>query len=209
MIHTLVCDDHPIFREGLKKIVGQSSDIAVAAEASDGKELFEQLSRKRFDVIILDISLPGVSGLELLRELKGMEAPPVLILSMHPEEQYATRAIAAGAGGYLSKSSVPEELLTAIRRVAKGRRYVSPALAERLADGLAEGDMGQPAHARLSPREFQVLRLLATGKKIKEIAEELYVSSPTVATHRARILEKLHLATTAELVRYAVENHLV
>lgn len=209
MIRTIVCDDHPIFREGLKKIVGQSSDIAVEAEASEGRELLEQLSRRRFDVVILDISLPGVSGLELLRELKGAGAPPILILSMHPEEQYAFRAISAGACGYLTKSSVPEELLTAIRRVAQGRRYVSPALAEHLADGLAEGALGRPAHARLSPREFQVLRLIAAGRKTKEIAEELCVSSPTVATHRSRILEKLHLASTAELVRYAVENGLL
>jgi len=209
MIQTIVCDDHPIFREGLKKIVGQSTDIRVVAEASEGRELLEQLERRRFDVIILDITLPGSSGLELLRELKRAAAPPVLILSMHPEEQYASRAIAAGAGGYLSKSSVPEELLTAIRQVAQGKRYVSRALAEHLADQLAEGDLRQPAHARLSQREFEVLRLLAAGRKTKEIAEELYVSSPTVATHRARILEKLHLASTAELVRYAVENHLV
>ncbi len=209
MIQTIVCDDHPIFREGLKKIVGQSTDIRVEAEASEGRELLEQLERRRFDVIILDITLPGSSGLELLRELKRTAAPPVLILSMHPEEQYASRAIAAGAGGYLSKSSVPEELLTAIRQVAQGKRYVSRALAEHLADQLADGDLRQPAHARLSQREFEVLRLLAAGRKTKEIAEELYVSSPTVATHRARILEKLHLASTAELVRYAVENHLV
>ena len=147
--------------------------------------------------------------MELLRELKRIAAPPVLVLSMHPEEPYASRAIAAGAGGYLSKSSVPEELLTAIRHVAQGKRYVSRALAEHLADQLAEGDLLQPAHTRLSQREFEVLRLLAAGRKTKEIAEELYVSSPTIATHRARILEKLHLASTAELVRYAVENHLV
>ncbi|HET6484957.1 MAG TPA: response regulator transcription factor [Spirochaetia bacterium] len=209
MIQTIVCDDHPIFREGLKKIVGQSTDIRVAAEASEGRELLEQLERRRFDMIILDITLPGSSGLELLRELKRVAAPPVLILSMHPEEQYASRAIAAGAGGYLSKSSVPEELLTAIRQVAQGKRYVSRTLAEHLADQLAEGDLRQPAHTRLSQREFEVLRLLAAGRKTKEIAEELYVSSPTVATHRARILEKLHMTSTAELVRYAVENHLV
>jgi two-component system, NarL family, invasion response regulator UvrY len=209
VIKAIVCEDHPIFREGLKKIVSQSGDITIADEVSDGTTLMERAKAHRYDVAILDISLPGASGLDLLKDLRRAgHQMPVLILSMHPEEQYALRALRAGASGYVAKASVPEELITAIRKVAAGRRYVSPGLAEQLAaelDGLAD----KPPHERLSDREFQIMRMISSGKRMKEIAGDLNLSPATVGTYRARILSKLNLQSNAELIHYTIENKLL
>lgn len=209
MLHVIVCDDHPIFREGLKKILLPYSDIKVDAEAGTGAELLEKVKGKRCDVIILDISLQDMNGLDVVKALpaSGSKAA-ILILSMHPEEHYALRALKAGASGYLQKESVPEELVNAIRKIARGGKYVTPSLAERLAYQL-EPNTEKAPHELLSDREYQVLCLLASGKGVKEIAAELAVSPPTVATYRARVLAKLNLTTTVDLVRYALRKGLV
>jgi DNA-binding NarL/FixJ family response regulator len=209
MLKVIICDDHPIVREGLKNIIAKSGDISVQAEAGSGSELIEKLGQGRFDVVILDISLPGASGLDVLKLLQGYSPrPAVIVLSMHPEEQYAVRALKAGAAGYLEKASAPSELVSAIRKVARGGRYVSAALAERLAFGLG-GNEKREAHESLSDREYQILLMIASGKGTKEIAGELSIAPSTVGTYRSRILEKLGLTNTAELIHYAVANHLV
>jgi two-component system invasion response regulator UvrY len=209
MLKVIICDDHPIVREGLKNIIAKSGDISVQAEAGTGIELMERLSQGRFDVVILDISLPGASGLDVLKLIQGSSPrPAVIVLSMHPEEQYAVRALKAGAAGYLEKASAPTELVSAIRKVARGGRYISAALAERLAFGLG-GNEKKGGHESLSDREYQILLKIASGKGTKEIASELSVAPSTVGTYRSRILEKLGLANTAELIHYAVANHLV
>ena len=209
MLTVMICDDHPLFREGVKKILGRFHDIAVEGEAGSGPELLEALAVRRFDVVILDLSLPGQNGLDVLSRLRGIEgAPAVLILSMHPEAEYAVRALKAGAAGYVEKASVPEELITAIRRVASGGKYVSPGLAERLALEL-DGGRERAPHEDLSDREYQVLCLLALGKSLKEIAHELFLSPPTIGTYRSRVLQKLKLHNTAELIAYAIRHRLL
>jgi len=209
MIHIALCDDHPLLREGLKRILLQHSDIKIDVEAGNGAELMARLEKSRLDVIILDITLPDMNGLDVLKTLRasGSKAA-VLILSMHPEEQYATRALKAGAAGYLQKESAPEELVLAIRQVAQGRKYVTASLAERLAIELGDSSAKTP-HEILSDREYQVLCLLASGKGTKEIASTLALSSPTIATYKSRIMTKLGLSTTVELARYAITHHLV
>jgi len=209
VIRIIVCDDHPIFREGVKKILKQSSDLVVEDEAASGPELVEKLGAKRFDLALLDISLPGANGIDLLKSIQASHPRlPVLMLSMYPEEQYAVRALRAGAAGYVTKGSVPTELVAAIRKVAAGGKYVSPSLAELLAEEM-EGKRQSPAHEKLSDREYQILCMLGAGKGIKEIAHELFISPPTVGTYRARILAKLGLRTTAELIGYAIKQNLV
>jgi two-component system invasion response regulator UvrY len=209
MVHVILCDDHPIFREGLKKILLPHSDIKVVAEAGSGAELMQKIEGKRCDVVILDITLQDMNGLEVVKALQASGSrAAILILSMHPEEHYALRALKAGAAGYLQKESVPEELVSAIRKIARGGKYVTPSLAERLAYQL-EPNAEKTPHELLSDREYQVLCLLASGKGVKEIAAELAVSPPTVATYRSRILTKLNMATTVDLVRYALRYGLV
>jgi DNA-binding NarL/FixJ family response regulator len=209
MLRVLLCDDHPILREGLKKILLQQPDIKVVEEAGSGAELMEKIGVSRFDVIILDITLPDMSGLDLLKNLQtqGVKAG-VLILSMHPEEQYATRALKAGAAGYLQKESAPSELVDAVRKIVSGGKYVTASLAEKLAFEL-QGAAGKAPHELLSDREYQVLCLLASGRGIKEIALELGVSAPTIATYRSRVMTKLDLSSTVDLVRYALSHKLV
>lgn len=209
MTRIALCDDHPIFREGLKRILLQQSDIKVDADVGSGAALLEAVAGQHIDVIILDIALPDMNGLDVLKALQsaGIRAG-VLVLSMHPEEHYARRVLKAGASGYLQKESPPEELLSAIRRIAKGGKYVTPSLAERLAIEL-EGNRDKAPLELLSDREYQVLCLLASGKGVKEIALSLSVSAPTVSTYRARVLEKLGLTSTVELVRYALERGLI
>jgi DNA-binding NarL/FixJ family response regulator len=181
----------------------------MCGEAKNAQEVLEQVRSHDWDLVILDVTMPGRSGLDVLRDLK-QEQPklPVLVLSMHPENQYAKRMLKAGASGYMNKESAPEELITAIGKVLAGRRYVSPALAEKLALDLSE-ETEQPLHERLSDRELEVLRMLGSGRTTSQIADELHLSVTTVSTYRARILEKLNMTTTAELMRYALRNHLV
>ncbi|MCC6543361.1 MAG: response regulator transcription factor [Nitrospirae bacterium] len=209
MIRIIIVDDHPIFREGLKKIVSESHDIAIEDEVSTGRELLDRIKENSYDIIILDISLPDMSGLEVLGMLQNeKKRPPVLIISMHPEELYAVRALKTGASGYLTKGSIPDELLTAIRRVSVGRKYISSALAEKLAADLNKSDE-QPAHDKLSDREYQVMVMLASGKSTGEIARQLSLSLPTISTYRTRILHKINLKNNAELIHYAIRNNLV
>jgi two-component system invasion response regulator UvrY len=209
MINVMIVDDHLIVREGLKQIITESSDIRVVDEASNGTEALAKVKHAKCDVLLLDISMPGRSGLEILKDLKH-EAPSlsVLILTMHPEEQYAVRVLKAGASGYLTKESAPDELIEAIRKVSKGGKYISPTLAEKLAFDL-EIDTGRPPHETLSDREFQVLRMIASGKTVTEIADEMVLSVKTISTYRSRILEKMRMKTNAELTYYSIKNQLV
>ena len=209
MINILIADDHSVVREGLKQIISGNADMTVLAEAGNGNEAIEKIRGNAFSVVILDISMPGKNGLDTMKEIKVMHPDlPVLILSMYPEEQYALRFFRAGASGYLTKKSAPEELVSAIRTVSKGKKYVSPVLAEKLI-GELDITTEKPLHSALSDREFQVLCLMASGKTSGEIAEELFLSVKTVSTYRTRILEKLHLKNTAELISYAIQNQLV
>jgi two-component system invasion response regulator UvrY len=209
MIRILIADDHPIVRAGLKQVMADAPDMAVADEAADGHEVLAKVRQGQFDVVLLDLSIPGLSGLDVLKQLKS-EKPNlrVLILSVHPEDQYAVRVLRAGAWGYVTKASAPAQLIAAIRRVHEGRRYVSAALAERLAEQLEPGAATMP-HESLSDREYQVLCLLASGKTATEIADALALSVKTVSTYRSRILEKMGMRSNAELTHYAIQNRLV
>lgn len=209
MIKVLVADDHAIVRRGLRQILDETKDILVGAEAASSGEVMQLVREERFSVVILDISLPGASGLELLVDIhKERPDLPVLVLTIHSEEQYAVRAIKAGAAGFLTKESAPERLIDAVRKVAGGGRYVSPQLAERLASALAGDGKGAP-HERLSDREFEVLKMLASGKTVSQVAQELSLSVKTISTHRTRILRKMGMKTNAELTSYAVRTRLV
>jgi DNA-binding NarL/FixJ family response regulator len=205
----LIADDHAVFRRGLKETIGEAFPKVTFGEARTAQETIDWVRRQDWEVVILDISMPGKSGLDILDDLKRLRPKlPVLILSMYPEEQFARRALKSGAAGYLTKESVPEELQTAVRRVLAGGRYVSSTLAEKLAHDLRRG-ADTPAHELLSDREFQVLRMIASGKTVKEIADEISLSVKTVSTYRTRILEKTGMKTTAELIRYALQAQLV
>lgn len=209
MLRILITDDHPIVRQGLRQIITETSDIVVADEASNGWEALSKVRVSYYDVVLLDISMPGLHGLDIIRQLKN-EKPglPVLILSIHPEEQYAVRAFRAGASGYLTKESAPDELLAAIRKVSIGGKYVSSSLAERLASDLETGAEQLP-HETLSDREYQVMCMIAVGKTVTKIAEELSLSAQTVSTYRSRILGKMRMRNSAELTYYAIKNRLV
>lgn len=211
MIRVLLVDDHRILREGLKQILADTSDIEVVGEAADGREALKALQTLEIDTMIMDMSMPGRSGLELLKQIKA-EKPklPVLILSMHSEDQYAVRAYRAGASGYLTKDSASELLVLAIRKVAKGGIFISPNSAERMAMELTGARQADTvSHTLLSDREFQIFRLIAEGKGLTEIASLLSLSVKTVSTHKTHILEKMHLTTTADLIRYAIEHDLL
>jgi len=209
MTRVLIADDHAILRRGLKEILVHELQEVVCGEAADARQVLDQVQASDWDLVMLDITMPGRSGLDILSDIKAVRPKlPVLVLSMHPEDQYGKRALKAGASGYMKKESAPEELIKAIRKVLAGGRYVSSALAEKLAVDLND-DLLRPVHEVLSDREFEVLRMMASGKTVSQIAEELHLSVTTVSTYRARILEKMDLTTTAELIHYALRNHLV
>jgi two-component system invasion response regulator UvrY len=209
MIRILIADDHTIVREGLKQIISDVTGMEVAGEATNGHEVLDKIKDGGFDVVLLDLSMPGKSGLETLKEIRIVgQSLPVLILTMHPEEQYAVRVLKAGASGYLTKESAPDELITAIRKVTKGGKYISPSLAERLAYNL-EIDNNRPVHETLSDREYQVFCKIASGNRISEIADEMSLSVKTISTYRSRILEKMGMKSNAELTYYAIKNQLV
>ncbi|HOD28386.1 MAG TPA: response regulator transcription factor [Syntrophales bacterium] len=209
MIRILVVDDHTIVRQGLKQILGEEKDMNVVEEASNGQEALQKIGKSEYDCVLLDISMPGRSGLEVLKDIKALRPKlPVLILSMHSEELYAIRALRAGASGYLTKASASEELIGAIRKVAAGRKYVSTSLAEKLAVEL-DADASKPPHETLSDREYQVMIMLASGKTVKEIADEVCLSVKTISTYRTRIMEKMNLKKNAELTLYAIQHHLI
>jgi two-component system invasion response regulator UvrY len=209
MIRILIVDDHAILLRGLKEILEREfRDVSIGG-AGTAEQALTQLDAENWDLVILDITMPGRSGADVLRNLKALRPKlPVLVLSMHPEDQYGKRVLKAGASGYMNKESAPEELIKAVRKLLSGGRYVSPTLAETLAVDLGRDD-GTPAHERLSDREFEVLRKMASGKTVGQIAQELHLSVPTVSTYRARILEKMGMSNTAELIRYALSHHLV
>jgi two-component system invasion response regulator UvrY len=209
VIRILIADDHPILRRGLKEILVRELEGATCSEAANAEQVLSEVQSKDWDLLILDITMPGRSGLDVLRDIRGLRPKlPVLVLSMHPEDQLGKRVLKAGASGYMNKESAPEELIKAVRKVLQGSVYVSRALAERLALDLRE-NAGRPLHDTLSEREFEVFRMLASGKTVTEIAEELHLSVPTVSTHRAHILAKMNITTTAALISYAVHNRLV
>ncbi len=209
MIRVILCDDHAVVRRGIRDTISEAVDIRVVGEAGSYPELREQMRNNECDVLVLDLNMPGRSGLEVLQALRE-EGSPVrtLVVSMYPEDQYAIRCLRAGAQGYLNKAGEPAELIAAIRTVYQGRRYVTPEVAEMLVDSLNSPD-DQALHASLSERELQTLQKIASGKKLSEIAEELMLSPKTVSVYRARVLEKLHLTNNAELTVYAIRNNLV
>jgi len=208
-MRVLVADDHAVVREGLKRILTQEHGIQVVAEAEDGAGALARAREMELDVVVLDMSMPGRGGLETLQELKRLwPRLGVLVLSMHPEDQYAVRVLREGADGYLSKESAAEELISALRKIHGGGKYVSSTLAERLAVTVERGFEGQP-HERLSTREFQVMVQLAEGKTVTEIGEELHLSVKTISTYRARILEKMGMKNNSELMHYAIEEGIV
>jgi len=209
VIRILIADDHAVVRRGLRETLGEAFPKVTFGEASTAQEALDSVGRQNWDVVILDISMPGKSGLDILGDLHRLRPHlPVLLLSMHPEGQFAKRALKAGAAGYLTKESVPEELKEAVRRVRAGGRYVSASLAEKLAFDLRP-EADTPVHELLSDREFQVLRMLAAGRTVKQVANEIALSVKTVSTYRARILLKTGMKTTAELIRYAIQAGLV
>ena len=209
MIKILIAYDHAIVREGLKQIVAEEKDMLVAGEAGNTNEMFELLKKDDFTIIILDISMPGRSGLEALKFLKkNYPEVPVLILSMFSEEQYGLRALKAGAAGYLKKVSAPTELVSAIRKIVSGGKYINQSLAEKLADEY-DSDRKEIMHDKLSNREYQIMCLIASGKSTEEIALDLSISINTVYTYRNRILEKMHLKSNVELTQYALQNKLI
>jgi two-component system invasion response regulator UvrY len=208
-IHILIVDDHAIIRQGLRQILADAFTKAVFGEAKSANEALEQVAKQSWDVVLLDITMPGKSGLDVLKQM--VEAQPnvaVLVLSMHPEDQYAIRVLKTGAAGYITKNTASEEVIGAVKKVLSGGKYVSAALAENLATSLNSATTKAP-HELLSDREYQVMRLIALGKSVKEIAFELSLSVKTISTYRTRIIEKTKLKTNAEIIRYAVHEKLV
>ncbi len=209
MIKIIIADDHSIVREGLKQIIVDTPDMTVCEEACDGNELIRKVLLGKYDVVVLDITMPGTNVLDVIKRIKKQRpAIQILVLSMHPEEQYAVRVLKAGASGYLTKESAPAELVKAIRKVSMGRKYISPSFAENLADTLLSNH-DQPAHAALSDREYQVLCMIATGEPVKNIAENLFLSEKTISTYRSRILQKMHMKNNADIIHYAIKNMLI
>jgi len=210
MFRILIADDHAIVRQGLRQILQGIPEVTATGECSSGEETLKKLRLEKWDVVILDISLPGQNGLEVLKLLKH-EHPEllVLVLSMHSEDQFAVRTLKAGAAGYLTKDSAPDELVKAIRKIINGGHYVSPTLAEKLVSQQMHPESEGAPHEILSDREFHVMRMIATGKTVKEIGDELKLSVKTISTYRMRVLKKLSLRTDAQLIHYAIQNGLV
>jgi two-component system invasion response regulator UvrY len=209
MLRVLVVDDHPSFRRGVKEILTEGFETVKIGEGANADEMLEQVRHKTWDLVVMDISMPGKPGADALKELKQVcPSLPVLVLSMHPEDQYALRMFKAGADGYLTKASAPEELVRAIKKVLTGGQYVSPSLGEKLVLTV-KGGLDRMPHERLSDREYQVLCLIASGKTVSEIADTVHLSVTTISTYRARILEKMNMKNNAELTRYAVQQALV
>jgi len=205
----IIVDDHELIREGLKKVTAKESDIEIMGEASNSEELFELLDKHEVDIVVLDISLPGRSGIDIITDIK-IQAPDtkILILSMHPEDRFAVQALRAGASGYINKNNASKSLVAALRKISDGRKYITSNLAEQLATEL-EMNYEKPLHESLSTREFEVMRLIVEGKAVRDIAEILSISANTVASYRSRILEKMKMKTNAEIIRYAIEQKLI
>jgi DNA-binding NarL/FixJ family response regulator len=211
MTKVLIADDHAILRAGLKHLLSEHSDMIVAGEAGNGQEVLEKIRAESWDVLLLDMTMPGRSGIELIKQIKQHEPKlPILILSMHKEDLYAVRALKAGAAGYLCKDNAEEQLVPALRKVAAGGLYITPAVAEKLAASMLQGqpDSEQP-HTRLSDREYQVFQLLAAGESVTDIATKLNLSVKTVSTHKTHVFEKMGCTNIAELIRYAIQHKLI
>jgi DNA-binding NarL/FixJ family response regulator len=209
MIKVCLVDDHTIVRKGLKQILEQNKEIEVSGEAKNASEMFKMLKTENFDVIVLDISLPGRSGIDALKQLKDLVPDlPVLILSMHPPEQYALRVMKAGASGYLTKESAPDELISAVKKISRGKKYINNELAEELAN-YVNGNVPKYPHSKLTDREFEVMKSIIKGKSLTHIAEELSLSVKTISTYRRRVLNKLNLKNNSELIRYGMDYDLV
>lgn len=205
----LIADDHSVVRKGLRLILTEEYPHAQIDEVADAVDLLKKVSKETYDVIISDISMPGRSGVEIIKEVKDFAAKtPLLVLSVHAAEEYAVRAIKAGASGYLTKDSAPDELIKAVEYILRGKRYITPEISELLADAYGD-NLDKPAHENLSNREFEVMKFIAAGKSISEMAESLSLSVNTISTYRARILEKMHMHTNTELIKYAIEHKLV
>jgi len=208
-MRVLIADDHPIFRAGLKEALAKERDVDFVGEADNGHTALELARKQRWDIVLLDITMPGKGGLEVLQELRR-ERPklPVLVLSAHPEDQLALRLLKAGAAGYLTKDKAPEVLLHAVRKILRGEKYVSESLAEKAVLDLVS-ETRKPLYETLSNREYQVMRMISSGRTIKEIGKELFLSARTISTYRTRVLEKMNMKTNSDLIRYALENKLV
>ena len=208
-VRILIGDDHAIVREGMIRLLKEEFESVELGEARSGTEVLDMARKEEWDVVIMDITMPGRTGLEILKQMRseGINTP-VLVLSMYPEDQYAVRVMRAGASGYLTKDTASDQLINAVKRVLSGRKYVSESLAERLADDL-DGRSTKSIHELMSDREYQVMCMIASGKTVSEIADELSLSVPTISTYRARILEKLNMKTNAEITRFAIETGLV
>jgi two-component system, NarL family, invasion response regulator UvrY len=208
MLRFIITDDHPVVLKGLKEIISEGFDDVTIDVSSKGYELLSKISNNDYDIVLLDISLPDINGLEALKKIKKKKRKlPVLVLSMYPEEQYAVRALKAGANGYLTKRSASDELVLAVRKILSGKKYISPDFAEKMLLDF-ESDMEKPPHENLSDRELQVLCMMGKGKAVKEIAGELHLSPNTVRTYRTRILEKIGVKGTSELIHYAITHSL-
>ena len=209
MIKVLIADDHAVVRHGLRQILSEIPELSVVGEAENGQDALNQVRAEPWDVLVLDMSMPGRGGLDILKDVRRERpATRVLVLSMHPEDQFAMRMLKAGAAGYLTKETASEELVKAVRKVLTGGKYISATLAEKLAFDL-DRDNDRPLHEKLSDREFQVIRRLAAGQTVQQIADELMLSPKTISTYRARVLEKLELKSNAELIHYAIGNKLI
>ena len=208
MIRVFIADDHTIVRQGLKRILAETPDMAVTGEAENGIEALKKIREGEWDVVLLDVSMPGRNGVDTLKQIMSeKKSLRVLILSMYPEDQYAVRLLKAGASGYMTKETAPEELVQAIRKIAQGKKYISPMLAELLLDEL-DCDSEKEPHKRLTDREYQVFRMLGSGRTVSEIAGSMSLSVKTISTHRTHILEKMKLKNNAELTLYAIQNGL-
>jgi DNA-binding NarL/FixJ family response regulator len=209
MLRVLIADDHAVVRQGLRQILSDIPELTEVGEAQNGEDALSRVRAEPWDVLVLDMSMPGRGGLDVLKDVRRVRpSTRVLVLSMHPEDQFAVRLLKAGAAGYLTKETAPDELVTAVRKVMSGGKYISATLAEKLAFDM-DRDVDKPAHEALSDREFQVLRMLATGKTVQQIADELLLSAKTISTYRARILEKLNLKSNAEMIHYSIQNRLI
>ena len=208
MIRIVIADDHEIVRAGLKQIISDDEDMVVLGESNNGENLIELVKKNEYDIVLLDLKMSGISGIDVIKHLRVIKPDlPIIVLSMHAEDQYAVRTIKAGASGYLTKETAAENLIIAIRKVVSGGKYISPTLAETLADSIAGGN--EFPHEKLTDREFQVTCMIASGKTVSEIASELFLSVKTISTYRQRILEKMNLKNNSELTHYAIKNNLL
>jgi len=208
-IKLLLADDHPFIRAGIKQILEDEKDIQVAAEVGNAQEAIEKIRKNDYSIVILDISMPGISGIDAIKQIKVLKPNlPILVLSMFPEDQFAIRALRAGASGYITKDSAPENLVTALRKVSEGGRYVTSTLAERLAEVIESG-VEKPSHEKLSDREYEIFRMIASGKTVSEIAKLLFLSVETVSSYRTRILDKMNMKKNSEIIIYAIKKKLI